>query len=259
MPLARADAEKALLFNLVQRKFLFTLVFFVLTNVLTYAQQTTQFGSLWVRYVNQTRVTDKLTLNANIDERILFNPIRQFQLFSHVHLNFLFKPWLDLGFGGNFNCTNATANTHLMIPEWRPWQEATFIKPLNDHWQFQLRYRLDERFIHQNNGHELQSGYHFNWRHRFRPQILYSFQNADQTKRYTVRISDEYMVNTGDVRDLFDQNRFYFSIEQPLGKKWSLETGYMNQFQSRASDDGFNDRHLIRMSFFHKIDLRKSN
>lgn len=239
------------------RKFFF-LFFVCLCLVFDSSAQTDHFASLWVRYFNQTRITDRLTLNAHLDERILFNPIRQFQLFTHVHLNFLAKPWLDIGIGGNFNWTNAVANPNLMIPEWRPWQEVTFIKPVGNKWQFQFRYRVDERFIHRNNGQELEPGYRFNWRHRFRPQFSYSFQNAEQTKRYIFRISNEFMVNTGDVRDTFDQNRFYFSIEQPLGKRWSMETGYMNLVQSRANDDGYNDRHLIRVSVYHRVDLRKN-
>jgi hypothetical protein len=221
--------------------------------------QTDHFAALWVRYFNQTRLTDKFTLNAHIDERILFNPVRQFQLFTHVHLNYLAKPWLDIGVGGNFNWTNASAHPHLMVPEWRPWQEATFIKPLTKKWQFQFRYRIDERFIRETQHGELLNTYHFNWRHRFRPQFSYTFHNAEQTKRYVFRISNEYMINTGDVRDTFDQNRFYFSIERPLGTRWALETGYMNQVQSRANDDGLNDRHLILLSFYHRVDARKKS
>ena len=253
-----AVVVKALLFRAVSRKIFCFLFFWVFSSIMLECNgQTTQFASLWVRYFNQTRLTNRLTLNAHLDERILFNPTRQFQLFTHIHLNFLIKPWLDVGVGGNFNFTNAAANPHLMVPEWRPWQEATLIKSIAKKWQFQFRYRVDERFIHANNGQELQSGYNFNWRHRFRPQFSYSFQNQGQTKKYVFRISNEFMVNTGDVRDTFDQNRFYCSIEQPLGKKWSMETGYMNQLQSRAGDDGYNERHLIRVSVYHKVDLRK--
>jgi Protein of unknown function (DUF2490) len=223
------------------------------------AQTVTSFGSFWIRYFNQTRLTEKITLNAHLDERILFNPSRQFQLFTHLHVNYLAKPWLDVGLGGNFNWTNAVKNPGLKVPELRPWQETTLIKQMPRNWQFQFRYRLDERFIHNNDGMELLDGYHFNFRHRFRPQLSYTFYNESKSKRYVFRVSDEFMLNTGNITDTFDQNRFYFSLEVPLAKKWTVETGYMNQLQSRPSDDNLNDRHLIRVSIYHKVDLRRSD
>jgi hypothetical protein len=264
MPHARVGAVRVLLCKRLCRLYLADdqvqrFALFTLLVIVPFAShgQTTHYGSLWVRYFNQTKLTDRLTLNAHIDERILFNPVRQFQLFTHVHFNFLVKPWLDVGVGGNFNWTNAATYSNLMVPEWRPWQEATLIKPLSHAWQFQFRYRIDERFMREIQNGELGSTSHFNWRHRFRPQFLYTYRNADNNNRYVFRISNEYMVNTGDVRHTFDQNRFYFSFEHPLGERWSLETGYMNQSQSRPNDDGLNNRHLIRLSFYHRVDARR--
>lgn len=235
---------------------LLLLVALLFASVFSSGAQTTQFGAFWIRYYNQTRFTDKLVLHAHLDERILLNPVRQFQLFTHVHLNYQPKPWIDIGFGFNYNQSNSARYPHLRVPEWRPWQEATFIKPITKKWQFQFRYRLDERFIRETQADQLLSSYHFNLRHRLRPQFAYTFLTKAE-KRMVFRISNEIMFNSGDVSDIFDQNRFYFSLEVPVAKKWSVETGYMNQFQSRPSDDGFNDRHLIRVSVYHRIDLRK--
>jgi hypothetical protein len=215
-------------------------------------------GSYWIRYFNQTQLTDKLMLNFHVDERRFVNPSRQFQLFAHVHLNYLVKPWIEVGAGGNFNWTNSNQNNSLRVPEWRPWQEVNLIKPLPRNFQFQFRYRLDERFIRNNDGQELLDAYHFNLRHRFRVQFLYTLVPTNGSKNLIFRVSDEVMMNTGDVKDTFDQNRIYGSVQYPLSKKWSTEIGYLNQFQSRASDDGFYERHIIRVSFYHKVDLRKS-
>lgn len=197
--------------------------------------------------------------NFHMDERRLVNPSRQFQLFAHIHLNYLIKPWIEIGAGGNFNWTNSNQNNALRVPEWRPWQEVNLIKPLPRNFQFQYRYRLDERFIHNNDGQALTDGYRFNLRHRFRAQVLYSLKPANRNKSWIFRVSDEVMVNTGDVRDTFDQNRIYGSVQYPVSTNWSTEIGYLNLYQSRARDDGYFDRHVIRISFYHKIDARKKS
>jgi hypothetical protein len=214
-------------------------------------------GSYWIRYYNQTQFTDKLMFNFHVDERRLVNPSRQFQLFFHAHLNYLIKPWMEVGFGGNFNWTNSNQNPDLRVPEWRPWQEINLIQPMPRKIQFQFRYRIDERFIHNNDGLELEDGYRFNLRHRFRVQWLYTLKTQNTSKSLVFRASDEVMINTGDVADTFDQNRIYTSVQYPFNKSWSTEVGYLNILQSRARDDHFYDRHTIRVTFYHKIDLRK--
>ena len=77
-------------------------------------------GSYWIRYYNQTQISDKTTINFHVDERRLINPSRQFQLFFHAHVNYFVKPWLEVAAGGNFNWTNSSVNTSLWVPEWRP-------------------------------------------------------------------------------------------------------------------------------------------
>jgi hypothetical protein len=219
--------------------------------------QYTHQGSYWIRYYNQTQISDKTTINFHVDERRLINPSRQFQLFFHAHVNYLIKPWLEVAAGGNFNWTNSSVNTSLRVPEWRPWQEVNLIKSLPKNWQFQFRYRLDERFIHNNDRVELQPGYAFNLRHRFRAQFAYAFKFSSDAREWLLRLSDEIMINSGNVSDDFDQNRIYVSLQYPLSKQWIVECGYLNLLQSRSRDDGFYDRHVTRFTVYHRIDLRK--
>jgi hypothetical protein len=231
----------------------------LLTSVSAFSQDKyIHQGSYWIRYYNQTQVTNKVSINFHVDERRLVNPSRQFQLFFHAHVNYLVKPWLEIAAGGNFNWTNSSVNTALRVPEWRPWQEVNLIKPLAKGWQFQFRYRLDERFVHNNNRLELQDGYHYNWRHRLRVQFVYPIKNSSGPSKWLLRLSDEVMINSGDVADVFDQNRAYLSIQYSANKHWAVECGYMNMIQSRSSDDGFYDRNVIRLTLYHRIDLRRS-
>lgn len=245
--------EMPLILNM---RFVGTLALVIIATCAHGQEKYIQQSSVWVRYYLQARLADKFTLHYNLDERVLTNPTRQFQVFTHLNLNYQAKPWIEFAVGGNFNWTNSTKNQSLKVPEWRPWQEVSLIKSLPHNWQLQFRYRIDERFVHNNDKVVLTEGYHYNTRHRFRPQLSYTFKTAND-KQIVLRISDEYMFNTGDFKDRFDQNRAYVSIQYPLNKKWPVEVGYMNQVQSRSNDDGFYERHNIRITFYHKVDWRK--
>jgi len=212
-----------------------------------------QQGSYWIRYYNQSQISDRTVIHFQLDERRLVNPDRQFQLFTHLNVNYKVKPWLEVGAGLNFNWTDV--NKNVRVPEWRPWQEANIILPMSGKWQFQFRYRLDDRFIHNNNKVDLTEGYHFYFRHRFRVQFSRELKISD-TKRALMRFSDEIMLNTGDAPFTFDQNRVYAALEYPFSRHWSVETGYLNILQSRT-DDTYYIRHTIRVTVYHKLDFRR--
>jgi hypothetical protein len=209
----------------------------------------------WFRYYNVAQLSEKSALHTEIDERINLNPSQQFQFFTHVHLHYRVKPWLDLAAGFNFNLTNPPFNPSLSIPELRPWQEATFTKNFQKEIQFQFRYRLDERFIHNNDKQILLDGYHFNWRHRLRIQFSKPIIKFNNNRTLTLKLSDEVMLNAGDVPRLFDQNRIFVSLEIKLNEHVSFESGYMNLIQP-VSDDLFYERHIIRSTLRHRIDFR---
>ena len=209
----------------------------------------------WFRYYNQAQLSEKFVLHTEVDERRNLNPSRQSQFFTHVHLHHRIKPWLDVAAGFNFNLTNSQVNSSLTVPELRPWQEATLTKQFRKELQFQFRYRLDERFIHNNNKEVLTDGYHFNWRHRFRIQFSKPIVEFNNNRTLTLKLSDEVMLNSGDVPRLFDQNRLFASLEIKFNDHWSFESGYLNIIQP-ITDDVFYDRHVIRSTLHHRIGFK---
>jgi Protein of unknown function (DUF2490) len=232
------------------------IILWVLAALQSKSQNTfTQQWQAWFRYYNQTQLSEKFTLHTEIDERINLNPAQQFQFFTHVHLHYRIKPWLDVAAGFNFNTTNPPFNPTLRIPELRPWQEAIIIKNLGKDIQFQFRYRLDERFIHNNDRQVLVDGYHFNWRHRFRIQFSKPIVEFNNNRTLTLKFSDEVMLNTGDVPRLFDQNRIFASLEIKLNERFSFESGYLNLIQP-VTDDVYYERHIIRSTLRHTINAK---
>jgi hypothetical protein len=209
----------------------------------------------WFRYYNQTQLNEKFVLHVELDERRRLNPWSQSQFFAHLHLHYRVKPWLDVAAGMNYNLTNSTVNPSLEIAEWRPWQEASIFKKLGKDVQFQFRYRLDERFIHRNDKQVLMDGYHFNWRHRFRIQFSKPIAKFSEDRTLLLKLSDEVMLNSGDVARVFDQNRLSTSLEFKINNHWSIESGYLNLIQ-QLTDNTFSERHVIRTTLYHRIGFK---
>jgi hypothetical protein len=251
--------EKVSLSNLLSHLFYqdslkrgFACFIFLLCAVPSFSQSIDTYESTyWFRYYNQLSLNEKWTWHNEIEERRLINPDRQSQFFIHTHLHYQIKKKFDLAAGFNFNET--TRSNGLLIAEWRPWQEVSFSPKLKSRIKLSFRYRLDERFIHKSLGSDLEPGYNFNLRHRFRIQVV-SAINRKET--ITLKLADEVMINSLGDTDLFDQNRIYLGADFKLTKKCSLEVGYLNQIVARS------DQHImfnvIRTTFWHKLNWKQA-
>lgn len=70
-------------------------------------------------------------------------------------------------------------------------------------------------------------------------------------------ISDEVLVQFGSsvVYNTFDQNRLFVGVRFPLGKNFSVDTGYMNVLQQRAAGDVYDVSNVFRIFFYWNLDL----
>jgi Protein of unknown function (DUF2490) len=207
----------------------------------------------WVRFYSQFKFIKPYTLHAEIDTRRYFTDSKQSQFFTHIHVHRRLKPWLDVALGFNYNFTQLPTDPKLKVPELRPWQEFTILSRNKSKWPLLFRYRLDERFIHNNNKVELTEGYHFNLRHRFRVGVSTELVSFKNNSNLTLRFYDEVMINTGDVPRAFDQNRLSASLEYQFNKKWSIESGYINILQPKT-DTEYYDRHIIRTTLYYRLE-----
>jgi hypothetical protein len=228
----------------------------ILFSGLAFGQSTTTHQSLyWIRYYNQTQLNSKYTLHIELDERRLIDPAMQFQFFAHAHLHRRFSKSIDVAAGFTYATTNSSKNPNLAVPELRPFQEINFSHPISKKIQLQFRYRLDERFIHNNNRLELQDGYNFFFRHRFRIQASITLKKYESGRSIIAKLSDEIMLNQGSgAANSFDQNRIYAGVEFQFNKNWSVELGYLNLYQSASGGDYF-ARDIIRCTVFHRLFL----
>ena len=237
------------------------LLLLIFLNPLVKAQKTVTNQSLyWLRYNNQLTVNEKWAWHNEIDDRRFLENSRQHHLIMHSRLHYQFFRNTAAAFGLTYSLQSPqdpnSINT-LVVPELRPFQEISFSNVFSKKFTLQQRFRIDERFIHKNNGKDLLDGYDFNFRFRYRLQANFKI-SKDKAKDTTVlKVADELMINAGSniIYNVFDQNRFYIGAEQGISKKMSFELGYLYWFQQRVTGSQFFSRNIIRLTLYHKIKL----
>ena len=214
----------------------------------------------WVRYYNQLSLNNKLTWHNELEDRRFFENNRQHHFIMHSRLHHKISPNIDVAFGLTYSLQSPqdpNSLTDLVVPEIRPVQEINVSNPISKRLTIQQRFRIDERFIHKNDGKDLIDGYDFNFRFRYRIQATYKLNKENSTLQTTLKVADELMINAGSniIYNQFDQNRVYLGMEKGVSKHLSLELGYLHWYQQRASGYQFFDRDIIRLTIYHKISL----
>ncbi len=117
---------------------------------------------------------------------------------------------------------------------------------------------MEERFFRNADKNGLLPGTTFFWRFRYRLQGEYSFWKKENQYLKAI-VYDELLINAGEniVKNTFDQNRIYGALQYDVNENITLELGYLNCFQQRASGVDYFDRDIIRFTFYHKINLQK--
>jgi hypothetical protein len=240
------------------------LLLFLLISFGAFSQKNVTNQSLyWLRYYNQLSINKKLTWHNEIDDRRFFDSNKQYHLIIHSRLHYKFFQNMDVALGMTYSLQSPqdpASTSDLVIPELRPVQEINIVNPLTKKFSLQHRFRIDERFIHKNDGKTLLDGYDFNMRFRYRLQANYLVSKLEEKNPMTLKIAEEIMVNAGEkiVYNSFDQNRLYVGIEKGLGKGLSAELGYLYWFQQRASGNQYFERDIMRFTLYHKIKLKNA-
>ena len=106
----------------------------------------------------------------------------------------------------------------------RIWQGLTYKTTFNKQFIFEVRNRLEERFLDHNPNEQTR------WRTRFRGEYL-----IDQTP-LSVIASEEIFVNLHNngynksIQEGFDQNRSYIGVGYRFAPEFQVETGYLKQY-----------------------------
>jgi Protein of unknown function (DUF2490) len=241
-------------------KFLLIFLLFCTSTLFAQKKEVTKQSFYWIRYYNQLKINEKLIWHNEFDNRTFFEHNRHHQFIINSILHNKLSKNLDAAYGLTYSLQNPqdpNAESKLTIPEVRPLQEINYSTSLNKKLMLQQRFRIEERFVHKNNGKVLLDGYDFNFRFRCRVQFNLKISKQSALKQTTLKLSEEVMVNAGKaiVYNYFDQNRSYIAFEQELNKSFSVELGYLKSFHQRSTGYQFYNRDTLRFTLHHKIKL----
>lgn len=249
-------------FELDSMKFIHTLFLFLACSFL-YAQtekNIDQQSLLWTRYYNLLTLNNKWSIHSEFDNRIFLNSFENNLYEFRVQGRYKINKDIEAGAGYAYFSV-ATQDPEITfdfrIPENRGQQDVMWKQDIGKITLLQ-RFQVEERFFHNADKEGLVSGTTFFWRFRYRLQGEYSFWKKEN-QYLKALVYDELMINAGKnvVKNTFDQNRIYVGLQYGVNKNMAFELGYLNSFQQRASGVDYFDRDIIRVTFYHKINLHK--
>jgi hypothetical protein len=223
-------------------------------------KKTDQQTLSWIRYYNILPLTEKWSLNSELDNRSFFSPTHENLLAVRVQGRYHLTKVIEIGAGlayFNVNTQDPNVDPDYSIPEYRAQQDLTLINTIAKI-TFHNRFQLEERFIQQANKTQLVDHFAFSYRFRYRFQTTLDLLKKDQQSLQGI-LSNEIMFNFGKTnkRNTFDQNRLYTAIRYQFNPTIGLELGYLKSFQRRSSGVDFYDRDIIRFTVYHRMN-RKS-
>jgi hypothetical protein len=215
---------------------------------------------LWTRYYNILNINNKWSVHSEFDNRVFLNPFEQNLYLLRMNGHYKINNNIDIGAGFAYFSV-ATQNPEVTfdfnIPEYRGQQDITWKKVYED-FTLNQRFQVEQRFFQNADKVELLPGTTFFWRFRYRIQAEFNFWKKENQFLKAI-VYDELMMNGGKniVKNTFDQNRIYAALDYGINKNITLELGYLNSFQQRASGVDYFNRDIIRFTFYHKLNLDK--
>jgi hypothetical protein len=247
------------------KKLFISFVFIVIACQLAVAQQVPKTVNVhsqgWFAYFNQTRLSNKWGLWLDVHARradfldrwslLLFRPGLTYYLNDHVRLT------AGYAYAAHFPASNLQP----VRPEHRPWQQILWTSRSKKLQTLQW-VRLEERFNQKIANNELLDEYAFNFRVRYQIALMVPLK-GDFIEKGTpfLTIGDEVHINAGKqiTYNYFDQNRFFVGLGYQFSKTMNAQLTYMNLFQQLPAGNQFNNNHVLRLFFFHNLDLRPKN
>ncbi len=145
-------------------------------------------------------------------------------------------------------------NVDKVVPQYRGWQQFLFIMPferLKVYHQLRTEQRWRRDFVENSP---------FDLTHRFRYKILaYYPLNHHKLENNTLFLSmyEEVFIQAGKsiVYNHLEDNRVFIGLGYILNDNLQFQTGYQWSFRHRGSPFVYENRHMLRISIYHNLDL----
>lgn len=246
--------------------FIFCLTFFIIGLSFSVKAQTTKstekVNQLWLGYMNQTRLSNKWGLWADLHLRTKEELVNNFsQSIVRLGLTYYVNDVTKLTAGYAYiSIYPADAHKKITQPEHRPWQQIQWHTKYGKKRMMQW-FRLEERYRRKIlNDSTLADGSNFNFRMRY--NIWYDIPLSKKgivPNSLSLVVNDEVHVNFGKqiVNNYFDQNRFFVGLKYQVNEHSNLQFGYMNLFQQLSAAGKYRSISAARLFYFQNLDLRK--
>jgi len=193
--------------------------------------QTQNQTSGWFMFLNSTKFNEKWGMHLDVQ-------LRSADKLDHLR-NVLIRPGLTyyinnksnvtVGYLLNTTKTEVIGAADIDLTENRIWEQYILTHKISSIFTTH-RFRLEQRFIEQNNGSEV-----FSQRFRYFFRLIQPLQKQAETfsKGAFLALQNELFFNVQHKDQLsgnfFDQNRAYLALGYRFSKKVDLEAGYLNQ------------------------------
>lgn len=209
-------------------------------------------------YSSNFEFSPKLSLSAEIQERISFDPYRQSQMFVKSQMSY--EAFKDFTFANGIayylnTPIDPDISKSFKVPEIRLNHDFKYSHDLRS-LELGHRIRMEERFIKKRLGDSLLSGSRFVERISYLLSLEYKLRDSKHHDLY-LKLSDSVYMNAGKsmAHNTFDQNRFYAGLNYQLLKNLTVEVGYINLYQQRISRLEYLNRNIASLAISHSVKL----
>ena len=250
----------------MRRIFLCIIVCYVFNSSLIaqVSKSTDNINQVWLGYLNQTRLSDRWGIWADLHLRTKENFVDNFsQSIVRLGLTYYVTDATKLTAGYAYiSIYPADAHKKITQPEHRPWQQVQWHTKYGKKRMMQWL-RLEERYRRKIlNDSTLADGSNFNFRIRY--NIWYDIPLSKKgivPNSFSFVLNDELHINFGKqiVNNYFDQNRLFAGFKYQLSDHNNIQFGYMNLFQQLPAGNRYRSIHTARLFYFQNLDLRKKS
>ena len=216
----------------------------------------------WLGYFNQTRISNRFGFWLDVHYRQTDNFIdRPFQLLIRQALTYFIKDNIRVHVGYVLAEHFPAKGLSTIRPEHRGWQQIWWNQKYPGFSTLQWL-RLEERFNKKITNDVLSEETTLTFRLRYNLSFFIPLKGKEiVAKTPFVAVMDEVFLNFGGnvVYNTFDQNRFFAGVGYQFNKHLNAQLGYMKIFQQEATGNNYISSDVVRLFFFHNLDLRKSN
>ncbi len=215
--------------------------------------QTQKQTSGWFMFLNSTKFSEKWGMHLDVQ-------LRSADQLDYLR-NVLIRPGLTYYINNKSNVTVGyllnTTKTEVLgaadidLVENRIWEQYILTHKISSIFATH-RFRLEQRFIEQNNGSEV-----FSQRFRYFFRLIQPLQKQTEAfnKGTFLALQNELFFNVQHKDQLsgnfFDQNRAYLALGYRFSKKVDIEAGYLNQATNGANNYTVNN--VIQLALYTRF------